>query len=271
MSDMQQEAQVTNTEVQKNTEFTVADTAQYSEIELQAIDMGWRPKEEWQGNENDFIDAKNFVRNKSLFDKIDSLSKRVKDQDKALNMLKEHHSKVEEATRQQVISELKKAKKAAYEDGDVDRAIEIDDEIAKQRAIELYEKKQEKQDNQLHPDFVSWVEKNSWYAQDPSLRAEADALGMAYRQINQDKSPEEVLEYVTKQVKKLNPDKFKNPNRAAPSIVDSGTGTRSPSKKEADTFQLSAEEERVMKTFVRNGVMSRDDYIKELKKVRGAN
>lgn len=243
---------------------------QYSEIEIEAMDMGWRPKEEWSGDENDFIDARSFVRNKSLFDKIEHLSKRVKDQDKTIGMLKEHHSKVEEATRAQVISELKKAKKTAYEEGDVDKAIEIDDEIAKQRSIEAYERSQANKKQELHPEFVAWVEKNSWYAVDRSLRSEADALGMAYKQTNPDKSPDEVLSHVTRQIKKLYPEKFQNPNRQAPNLVEGASGQRTPSKK-TDAFALTEDEERVCKTFVRNGVMSREDYIKEIKKVRGVN
>lgn len=242
---------------------------QFSPVEEQAMEMGWRPKEEWQGNPEDFIDAKNFVRNKSLFDKIDHLSKRVKDQDKALNMLKEHHAKVEEATRQQVIVELKKAKRSALDEGDADKVIEIDDEIAKQRALEAFEKSKVKtQPEGLHPEFVNWVEGNSWYAQDISLRDEADTLGLAYKQRNPDKEPKEVLDYVAKQIKKLYPEKFKNPNRSSPTMVEGASTTRQ-KKADLDDFQLSEEETRVMKTFVRNGIMSAEDYKKELKKVRG--
>ena len=35
-------------------------------IETRALEMGWRPKEEFDGNEEDFIDAKEFVRRKPL-------------------------------------------------------------------------------------------------------------------------------------------------------------------------------------------------------------
>ena len=256
MSDVQEEQQVEQQEVQ------------YSEIEYEAMDMGWRPREEWSGPEDDFIDAKNFVRNKSLFDKIDKLSRRVKDQDKALEMLKTHHTKLEEATRQAVIQELKKAKKTALEEGEADRVIEIDDEIAKQRAMEAFERQQTQQQQPLHPDFVTWVENNSWYTQDASMRQEADVLGLTYKQLNPEKDADEVLKYVSQQIKKNHPDKFKNPNRSAPSMVEGASGQR-PVGKKSDTFQLTEEEERVMKTFVRSGVMSKEDYISEIKKIKG--
>lgn len=254
---------------QESQEATELKTENFSEVELQAIDMGWRPKEEWNGSEDDFIDAKSFVRNKSLFDKINSLGKRIKDQESTISMLKEHHSKVEEATRAQVITELKRAKKTALEEGDADKVIEIDDAIAQQRAIETFEKSQAKQQPEgLHPEFTSWVERNTWYAQDSELREEADVLGFAYKQRNPNKEPNEVLDYVSKQVKKLYPEKFKNPNRSAPSMVE-GTNKQK-GKTESDGFVLTEEEERVMKNFVRNGIMSKEDYVKEIKKVRGA-
>lgn len=249
----------------------VEDIKEPSPIEQEALDMGWRPKEEWSGPEDDFIDARTFVRNKSLFDKIESLSKRVKDQDRTIGMLKDHHSKVEEATRKQVILELKKAKKQALEEDNLDLSIEIDDEIAKQRAMELYEKEQTKKEQPLHPDFVAWVEKNSWYAKDKTLRGQADALGMAYKQSNPEKDPDEVLKYVVTQVKKLNPEKFTNPERSKPSMVEGSSSKRTPTTGKEASFQLTEDEEKVCKTFVRSGVMSREDYIKEIKKIRGDN
>lgn len=247
---------------------TPLEAPQPSQVELDAMDMGWRPKTEWTGADEDFIDARTFVRNKSLFDKIEGLAKRVKDQDRTIGMLKDHHSKVEEATRRQVIEELKKAKKQAYEDGNVDQAIEIDDEISKQRAIEVFEKTQQKQNQPIHPEFAAWVEKNSWYASDKTLRGEADALGVAYRTNNPEKTPAEVLAYVAAKIKRGNPEKFQNQERSKPSMVEGAT-QRTPSSSKEPTFHLTEEEEKVCKTFVRNGVMSREDYIKEIKKVRG--
>lgn len=43
--------------------------------EAKALEMGWRPKEEWDGPEEDFIDAKEYVRRKSLFEKIEHQNK----------------------------------------------------------------------------------------------------------------------------------------------------------------------------------------------------
>ena len=50
-----------------------------SPIEQKALEMGWRPKEEFEGEEADFIDATEFVRRKPLFEKIDTVGKELRE------------------------------------------------------------------------------------------------------------------------------------------------------------------------------------------------
>src|SRR6188474_2277784 len=114
---------------------------QQSDVEQRALEMGWRPKEQFNGDEHEFIDAGEFVRRKPLFDKIEQLSKRSKETEKALRLLQEHHTKVEETAKKQVIAELKAQKKNALEEGDAEKVIEIDDQIAQFRAAEAVETK----------------------------------------------------------------------------------------------------------------------------------
>ena len=76
----------------------------HSEVELRAMEMGWRPKEEYNGDEENFIDAKEFVRRKPLFDKIEHQGKQIKAVTKALEALKTHYTRVEEAAVQKAIS-----------------------------------------------------------------------------------------------------------------------------------------------------------------------
>ena len=47
----------TNVETQEQTQ-----QVELSEIEVKAMNMGWRPIEEFDGPEDEFIDAKEFVR-----------------------------------------------------------------------------------------------------------------------------------------------------------------------------------------------------------------
>lgn len=248
-----------------------AEGEQTSSIEDRAREQGWRPKEEFEGDASKWVSAETFVAKGELIDRIEQLGKKLKDSDKTIAMLKEHHTKVKESEFKRAVEFLKQQKKQAYENGDVDKIIEIDDKIAEVRDTQKAQKAQDQVDEapETHPVFQSWVSDNKWYESDSEMRADADAFGEAYARNNQDKTPQEVLEYVAKKIKKAYPEKFVNPNRNKPTGVESGSGTRQGSSR--DSFSLTEEEAKVMNTFIRNGVMTKEDYIKEIKAMRGAN
>lgn len=241
-----------------------------SSAEQRALEMGWRPKEEFDGDEDSFIDAKEFVRRKPLFDKIEYQSRELKEVKKALRFLQDHHEKVKETEFTRAVNALKAAKKQAFEEGNADLIVELDEQLddvkAAQQAFKVTEQ-QAKVGDAIHPNFVSWVENNSWYAQDTELRSFADASGLAYAKANPSLSPEDVLKYVTKRVKTAFPEKFRNPLRDKQNIVEGSSSA--PKGKKTDNYELSEEEERTMKTFVRQGIMTKESYIAELKKVKG--
>ncbi len=274
------EAQVQQTEQETQTEqvevateqTTQQDTKQeLSSIEQKALEMGWRPKEDFDGEEDDFIDAKEFVRRKPLFDKIEHQSKELKEVKKILRSLQEHHTKVKETEFKRAYDYLKAQKKEALETGDLDKVVEIDEQLVDMKAAQkaAVTAEQAPKTQPLHPDFVSWVDKNSWYAQDKEMRAVADAIGVQYAEEHPEIPPAEVLKYVTEKIKKRYSDKFTNPNRTKPAAVDGGSSASAKPTQKADTFQLSEEEERVMKQFVRAGILTKDQYIAELKAMRG--
>lgn len=241
-----------------------------STIEDRAREQGWRPKEEFEGDVSKWVSAETFVAKGELIDRIEQLGKKLKDSDKTIAMLKEHHSKVKESEFRRAVEFLKQQKKQAYENGDVDKIIEIDDKIAEVRDTQKAQKAQDTVDAspEAHPAFQSWVSENKWYESDSEMRADADAFGEAYARNNSDKTPQEVLEYVARKIKKIYPEKFVNPNRSKPTGVES-SGTRQGTSR--DSFTLTEEETRVMNTFARNGIMEKDEYIKQVKAMRGAN
>lgn len=254
-----------------NDNSSTADTSTVLSIEDRAREQGWRPKEEFDGDPAKWVSAETFVAKGELIDRIEQLGKKLKDSEKTIKMLSEHHSKVKESEFKRAVEFLKQQKKQAYESGDVDRILELDDKIAEVRETQKAQKQQEQVNEapESHPAFQSWVSENKWYETDSEMRADADTFGEAYARNNQDKTPAEVLEYVTKKIKKAYPEKFTNPNRNKPTGVEGGSGTRQGSSR--DTFSLTEEETRVMNTFVRNGIMEKDEYIKQVKAMRGAN
>jgi type II secretory pathway component PulM len=240
-----------------------------SAIEQRAMEMGWRPKEEFNGDEDDFIDAKEFVRRKPLFDKIEHQSKELKEIKKVLSSLQDHHVKVKETEFKRAVDYLKSQKKEALEVGDLDKVVELDEQLVDIKAAQKASEQVQKQpaQPQVHPDFTDWVGKNSWYAQDAELRRVADAIGLSYADENPEVPPKDVLRYVTQQVRAAFPKKFQNPEKTKPAAVDGGSSSAKPTK--ADTFHLTEDEERVMKQFVRAGILTKEQYIADVRAMRG--
>lgn len=254
-----------------STENTESKETELSDVEKRALEMGWRPREEFDGEDSDFIDAKEFVSRRPLFDKIERQSHEIKEVRKALKALTEHHQKVKEAEFKNAIEFLKSEKKKALEDGDADRLIEIDDKIAEAKAKEIVANKEQATQAQTpHPNFVQWVQDNPWYVSDNELRMVADQIGTSYAASNPEVAPDEVLQYVKRRVKKLYPEKFTNPNRERPSAVEGSSTAPTRDSKSRDTFELTEDEKRVMNTFVRAGILTKEQYIADLKKIKGA-
>lgn len=241
-------------------------------LEDRAKEQGWRPKEEFDGDKSKWVSAETFLAKGELIDKIETLGKELKNTKKAMAMLQDHHKQVKEAEFTRAVNFLKQQKKQAYESGDVDKLIEIDEQIAtvketQKRQTELVTQQNEEQET--HPEFVNWVQDNRWYNNDTELRDAADGIGLSHAKNNPDKSPAQVLEFVSKKIKALYPEKFTNQNRNRPSAVEgsgNSSGRRTGSGIDLD---MSEDEIKVMQTFVRQGIMTKDEYIKELKSVKG--
>lgn len=233
--------------------------------EQQARSQGWVSKEEWTGEPDKWKPAKEFNERGELFSKIDSMGRELKETKKALKMLQEHHTKVKESEYNRAVTELKTLQKKHLEEGNSDGYLEttelLTDLKAEQKAREVAA---ETAPQQPDPRFVEWVNKNNWYTQSNEMRQYADAIGLGYAQSNPGLEPEEVLKYVSEQVRGRFRERFINPNRQKPSAVE-GSNTGQPRK---EAFTMTDDEKRVMNTFVRAGVMSKEAYIEELKKLR---
>lgn len=253
-------------DITEDTSAQVEQTPQISQIELEAREQGWKPKEEWKGDPDKWRPAKEFVDRGELYSKIDTMGKELKDTKRALQMLQEHHSKVKETEYKKAVEELKALQKKHLESGDSDGYLEtteiLSDLRAEQKARQVV---QEITPAQIDPRFVAWVDANKWYETKPEMRQYADIIGQGYAKQHPGIDPTEVLTYVTNEVKQRFKEAFQNPNRDKPNSVESGGRATVSSTK----FEMTDEEKRVMNTFVRQGVMSREDYIKELKSQKG--
>jgi hypothetical protein len=238
-----------------------------SPTELQASESGWVPKDQYKGEEHKWVDAGEFLRRGELFKKIEDQSKQLKDVRSALNEMKKLHGQVREVEYKRALDALREQKKQALVDGDADAVIAAEERIdlVKEHVKQLQNEAPAVADSGTdHPEFVAWVDQNSWYKSSTPMKAFADALGAELAGAGN--SPSEVLKKVAAEVRKEFPNKFRNPNQDKPGAVESsrGSGTSSSAK-----FALTDEERRIMNTFVRTGALTEKEYIESLKKVRG--
>jgi hypothetical protein len=241
---------------------------EHSEVELKAMAMGWKPESQWEGPEDEWKPADEFVRTKPLFDRIESQTKKIKSLEKTLNDFSDHHRKVQETEYQRALNTLRRERKEAAESEDIRGVLDIDDQIeVLKEDFEKTKIKPNGQDQQgPSPAFQTWVQQNQWYVTDAEMHNDADGLAIAYLNNNPGATETEVFAHVDRKVRKMYPEKFNNTNRERPGAVTTGDRGGKPPK---TSFKLTQQEEEIMNRFVRSGAMTKEKYIEELKKLRG--
>ncbi|MHC4753457.1 MAG: hypothetical protein ACYTFW_26795 [Planctomycetota bacterium] len=150
------------------------------------------------------------------------------------------------------------------EDGDNKAVGEIDEQI--DRINKIPDDPPATAAPKSNPEFEAWRNKNDWYDADTELKAYADAQGAAPE--FQGLPYATLLNRVTERVKKMFPDRFpeavKKKIPAAPT-VEAPTKTRKTTSKSKNTFaDLTDSQKRTCNEFVKLGVMTQEEYIKDL-------
>lgn len=236
-------------------------------VQQEAVQRGWVPKEEFDGDPDRWVDAGEFLRRGELFEKIESQSKEMKKLRQAMGELAKHNSKIREVEYKRALDDLKSQKKEALAEADADRVIEIDDQIDLVKEQQRQFQSQQIQDaapTEIHPELRNWINKNPWYDNNRAMRGWADARGVELAE--QGKSPIEVLNTLEKEVKDRFKEKFHNPNRDKPGAVEGNAPRGRTSEPE---MELSDVEKTIMKTLVDGGHITKEEYLKQLKAVKG--
>lgn len=239
-----------------------------TQVEEQAHNQGWVPKDEWEGDPEQWRPAKEFLDRGELFKKIDEQNRTIKEFKRTMDEFSQHHKKVRETEYKRALEDLKTQKKEALREGDADAVVDIDDKIALVREAQtepIPQVRQSEPDPQNNVIFAAWKNRNGWYESNKAMRAYADRIGNdlgAQGGI----SPSDLLAKVESEVKKEFADRFKNPARDKPGNVEGSTNRGGKSK---DSFTLTEEQRRVMNRFVKAGALTEEAYIAELKRTQG--
>jgi len=192
-----------------------------------AINQGWRPEAEFEGNAEDWRDARSFVEKGELFNVIHSMKRDAKVTKQALLDQSSMIEMAADNARNKLLAELKEARIEAKEEQDYAREDKINDKIdeLKTKAKESKEKAVEDAPAQ-EPTYVitpmeraEWMASNPWYSMDQVAANSANMLSESYLQSKPEATGREILEYVSSTMRNSRPDLFVNKNRSKPSTV----------------------------------------------------
>lgn len=245
-------------------------TPEPTEVEKQAMEMGWKPKEDFDPDTGkEWVSAETFVARKPLFEKIEKQSKELKTLREGLHAMKGQFETMSKSAYDKALSDLRKQRKEALANEDAEAALDLNNQIARMESeppkqLELDLPEPDTSGNEV---VLAWRTKNAWYGTNQELTAKADALGRTY--VNMGMAPEDVLATVTKDIKKLYPENFKNPNREKASAVETKTNNSQPAGPKNDAPKLTPEEVEIMNKIVRTGVMTKEEYLKAYAETQG--
>lgn len=254
-------------------------TPQYTELEQRALDTGWKPKEEWEGPEDEWRPAKEYVERGEMIGKIRAANQRVEAVEKALRHVAEQNKKVYANGYDQAIRDLKNERRAALADGDLVKAEDLSEkieEVKEQKNVAIQEagKPVKQIANAPEPEHLEWLEQNPWYNH-PVMMKFADGLAEAFIEANQGRvTPEQIRQYVAKTVREEFPHRFPKPEGkkvvAAPSPDEAGKGTSSAGKSTSLDSRLSKikadmpdEHRQIMRTMMRSTGMTEREYLEQ--------
>ena len=241
-----------------------SEESEMSETEQKAYEMGWRPKGEHKGDKP-WIDAEEFIGRQPLYDGLSKANKRVKSLEEKVQKLLEHNSKVEQASYERAMKELKAERDLAVEQGRVEDVNKLDEQ---QKELEAQAPQQDDEAN-YPPEFLEWREENTWYTEDAELQVFADAIAPGMKQKHPNLGPREFFDLITDTVKKANPDKFDPPKKRR-QIPEGGDAPQSKGKADGVSQakslwnKMTPEEQHICREWDRDGTMSKADYMKQL-------
>ena len=105
------------------------ETPQLSKAEEKALSHGWKPKDQWEGDPDEWRDAQSFLDRGEFLSHISAQNKQIKELLAGQRAMTEHNRKLAEAAFKEQLTDLRQAKKAALEADDAAAVVEIEEKI----------------------------------------------------------------------------------------------------------------------------------------------
>lgn len=219
---------------------------------------GWRPKEEFEGDPDEWVDAGEFVRRKPLFDQIHNLKKTVKEAEKQQAQLAEFAANAAKRAREQALAEIEAQKKQAFEAGDYQA---FDAAQKQEREIAAQSQPVQPVVPQIPNEVQDFAKRNErWFEKDRAMTAYAVDMAREYIEVK-GMTRAEALQQVESDVKREFAHKFVNPNKEKAAAVVAENGDKRAAGK-LTYNDLTREQRTIYKSL--SQYMTIDEYIKQL-------
>ena len=241
------------------------------EIIQRARMMGHIPKEQFKGDPSKWISEDVYVeRAENLMpilkhqlgkyeNEISSLKSTVESQKKTTEKLLKMSETVQQRAYEQAKRELTQQQVQAVADGDVDKWQKLEDEkekLPKPEVVEIEEPQQ-------NPVFNQWHTGNEWYLKDEDMTDFANLHAQKLTKANPNMAYDQVLKAVEQKIKETFPNRFENPNRDKPSVVESGDNRNIETKNDKSYNALPADAKAMCDQNVKQGLFkSKEDWVK---------
>lgn len=241
---------------------TPAETVTLDPIQEKALKSGWTDKEAWVAagkDADEWIDAKEFVSRKPLYDKLHAQAKALKDKEEKLEAVSKYAAKAAEIGYKKALDELQAQKREAIQTGDVD-AVEAVEKRIEEVKQELVAPEPVEKAPEIPPAVKEFADRNEkWFEKDEPMTVFMVASTQKYTGLG--KPLDEALKLAEADVKREFAHKFINPNKEKPAaVISNNTEARSKSYGYSD---LNAEQRSVYSAL--KGKMSLDEFIAGLK------
>jgi hypothetical protein len=202
----------------------VESSTELTEEEQKAMEQGWRPKDQYSGPEEDWVDAHTYLGRGTFLKQIKSLKSEVEEQKRTMELYGEHYKRMEKLIYDKAKREIEESMRAARATGNFDAYEEAQKNLQELKPIS--EQPQNPADN---PAVKKFIAENAWYTnpitdEDFELKAIAMAHDAKYSRDNPNATIEEVVAYVEKKIQEKKRGYMTNSNReSAPPATLTGS------------------------------------------------
>lgn len=257
---------------------------QVPEYESEARAQGWVGQDEFRGRESDWVDAETFVkRGREILPIVrknnEKLLKELQEARKIAEEARETAKEFQKFQKEQYdrkakeleaqLATLKEARRDAINSGDGDRVVQLE-EAQEALRDELNEAKAASKvtapppnDNKPDESLQAWLNKNDWFGVDKRTTGIANGLGEALRAENPNLVGQAFLDKLDEELAATLPEKFGKKKTVNPMDGMSGSAAGRPSKGKQSYDSLPADAKAACDRFVKQGLMTKEDYVKD--------